>query len=56
MSDAAHPIPLRDVKAPKERPGPLEYMRRWPLRVMVGGTLITELPSNPQSFLTPPHP
>ncbi len=24
----------------KEKPGPLEYMRRWPLRVMVGATLI----------------
>jgi spermidine/putrescine transport system permease protein len=25
---------------PKEKPGPLEYMRRWPLRVIVGATLV----------------
>ena len=33
MSEAATPRPRR------ERPGPLEYLRRWPLRIMVGGTL-----------------
>jgi spermidine/putrescine transport system permease protein len=25
---------------PKEKPGPLEYLRRWPLRVIVGATLV----------------
>ena len=24
----------------KEKPGPLEYMRQWPLRVIVGATLL----------------
>jgi spermidine/putrescine transport system permease protein len=39
MSDIAHPIaPVAAAK--KERPGPLEYMRRWPLRVTVGATLL----------------
>ena len=32
---AAAPAP-----AVKERPGPLEYMKQWPLRVIVGGTLL----------------
>ncbi len=27
-------------KEPKEKPGPLEYMRQWPLRVIVGATLV----------------
>jgi spermidine/putrescine transport system permease protein len=27
-------------REPKEKPGPLEYLRRWPLRVMVGATLV----------------
>jgi len=26
--------------APKEKPGPLEYLKRWPLRVIVGATLL----------------
>jgi spermidine/putrescine transport system permease protein len=30
-------LPKRE---PKEKPGPLEYMRRWPLRVIVGATLV----------------
>jgi spermidine/putrescine transport system permease protein len=25
---------------PRDKPGPLEYMRRWPLRVIVGATLV----------------
>ncbi len=25
---------------PKEKPGPLEYLRRWPLRLIVGATLV----------------
>ena len=27
-------------REPKEKPGPLEYLRRWPLRLMVGATLV----------------
>ena len=27
-------------KEPKEKPGPLEYLRRWPLRVIVGAVLV----------------
>jgi len=27
-------------KEPREKPGPLEYLRQWPLRVMVGATLL----------------
>ncbi len=27
-------------REPKEKPGPLEYLRRWPLRVIVGATLV----------------
>jgi spermidine/putrescine transport system permease protein len=27
-------------RTPKEKPGPLEYMRQWPLRVIVGATLV----------------
>jgi spermidine/putrescine transport system permease protein len=27
-------------RQPKEKPGPLEYLRRWPLRVIVGATLV----------------
>jgi spermidine/putrescine transport system permease protein len=27
-------------REPKEKPGPLEYLRRWPLRVIVGVTLL----------------
>lgn len=30
----------RREKEPKDKPGPLEYLRRWPLRVMVGLTLV----------------
>jgi spermidine/putrescine transport system permease protein len=29
-----------DTGKPKEKPGPLEYLRRWPLRVIVGATLV----------------
>ncbi|MEZ5955665.1 MAG: ABC transporter permease [Hyphomonadaceae bacterium] len=29
-----------DKKEPKEKPGPLEYLRRWPLRLIVGATLV----------------
>jgi spermidine/putrescine transport system permease protein len=41
MSDVAHPIapPVVDP-AKKEKPGPLEYMRQWPLRAAVGLTLL----------------
>ncbi len=28
------------AREPKTKPGPLEYMRRWPLRVIVGATLL----------------
>jgi spermidine/putrescine transport system permease protein len=28
------------ARAPKEKPGPLEYMRQWPLRIIVGATLL----------------
>jgi len=27
-------------REPKEKPGPLEYLRRWPLRLIVGATLV----------------
>lgn len=27
-------------REPKDKPGPLEYMRQWPLRVIVGATLV----------------
>jgi spermidine/putrescine transport system permease protein len=27
-------------REPKEKPGPLEYLRRWPLRLIVGATLL----------------
>src|SRR5262245_42615679 len=27
-------------REPKAKPGPLEYMRQWPLRVIVGATLV----------------
>jgi spermidine/putrescine transport system permease protein len=37
MSDAALAAPVRE---PKTKPGPLEYMRRWPLRAIVGATLL----------------
>jgi spermidine/putrescine transport system permease protein len=30
----------RPPREPKEKPGPLEYMRQWPLRLIVGLTLI----------------
>ncbi len=30
-------LPKRE---PKEKPGPLEYLRRWPLRLIVGATLV----------------
>lgn len=33
------PTPRAPRKEKRENPGPLEYMRRWPLRVIVGGTL-----------------
>jgi spermidine/putrescine transport system permease protein len=32
--------PLGSPKAAKEKPGPLEYMRQWPLRIIVGLTLL----------------
>ena len=35
MANSAIAAPLK-----RERPGPLEYMRRWPLRVIVGATLL----------------
>jgi spermidine/putrescine transport system permease protein len=32
---------LPSAGSPKrEKPGPLEYMRQWPLRVIVGATLV----------------
>jgi len=34
------PTPRLPEKEKREKPGPLEYMRQWPLRVMVGGTLL----------------
>lgn len=34
------PAPRLPEKAKREKPGPLEYMRQWPLRVIVGGTLL----------------
>lgn len=34
------PTPRSPQKATKEKPGPLEYMRQWPLRAIVGGTLL----------------
>src|SRR5262249_22391608 len=40
MSDVAHPVAPPVVSAKKERPGPLEYMRQWPLRVVVGASLV----------------
>jgi spermidine/putrescine transport system permease protein len=35
-------VPLLGLakRAPKEKPGPLEYLRRWPLRLIVGATLV----------------
>src|SRR5262245_57011070 len=40
MSDAALPEALAAQREPKAKPGPLEYMRHWPLRVIVGATLL----------------
>lgn len=36
----ATPRPQMPQRAVKEKPGPLEYMRRWPLRAIVGATLL----------------
>ncbi len=30
----------KPAREPKDKPGPLEYMRQWPLRVIVGATLV----------------
>lgn len=43
MVDAAltaTPAPQLPARPKKEKPGPLEYMRQWPLRVIVGATLV----------------
>lgn len=43
MADAAltaTPSPRLPARPKKEKPGPLEYMRQWPLRVIVGATLL----------------
>ncbi|MEZ5994400.1 MAG: ABC transporter permease [Hyphomonadaceae bacterium] len=43
MADAAlttPPLPQLGAREKKEKPGPLEYLRRWPLRVIVGATLL----------------
>ena len=43
MVDAAltaTPSPRLPARPKKEKPGPLEYMRQWPLRVIVGATLL----------------
>jgi spermidine/putrescine transport system permease protein len=43
MADAAlttSPAPQPPPRQKREKPGPLEYMRRWPLRAIVGATLI----------------
>ena len=40
MADAAPPEALSALREPKAKPGPLEYMRRWPLRLIVGATLV----------------
>ncbi|MBN8607732.1 MAG: ABC transporter permease [Caulobacterales bacterium] len=34
------PAPKPAKRAPKEKPGPLEYMRQWPLQAIVAGTLL----------------
>jgi ABC-type spermidine/putrescine transport system permease subunit I len=34
------PTPKPASRPPKEKPGPLEYMRRWPLQVIVTATLL----------------
>jgi spermidine/putrescine transport system permease protein len=31
---------IAPISAAREKPGPLEYMRRWPLRLIVGATLL----------------
>ena len=36
----AAPPPGAGKREPREKPGPLEYLRRWPLRVIVGATLV----------------
>ena len=44
MSNDAEPVAVAIAAAParevKQKPGPLEYMRQWPLRVIVGATLL----------------
>lgn len=41
MANTAFPEGLSALgREPKAKPGPLEYMRRWPLRVIVGATLV----------------
>src|SRR5690606_11919388 len=42
---AKEALPIRaalrlGARAPRERPGPLDYMRRWPLRLIVGAVLL----------------
>src|SRR5690349_23179456 len=44
MADEAAPAATAALTAParekKPKPGPLEYLRQWPLRVIVGATLL----------------
>jgi spermidine/putrescine transport system permease protein len=43
MADEATPAALAvtaPLREPKSKPGPLEYMRQWPLRLIVGATLL----------------
>ena len=40
MADAALTSAAAAEREPKAKPGPLEYMRQWPLRVIVGATLL----------------
>jgi spermidine/putrescine transport system permease protein len=41
VADTAPPEAFSALdREPKAEPGPLEYMRRWPLRVIVGATLV----------------
>ena len=39
MSDVVRPVAPPVVRVKKERPGPLEYMRAWPLRAIVALTI-----------------
>jgi spermidine/putrescine transport system permease protein len=41
VDEAITSMPTPKLRRPrKEKPGPLEYMRQWPLRVIVGATLL----------------